>query len=80
MSPVKRLLYGIVTTGVKGMAAKQPGAAFDRSDKRTVHPDRRNHVFGTGRIETAARRKEWRNKKLINPDQADHRLSQDQIN
>jgi len=74
------LLYGIIAAGMKGVAAKQPGAAFDCSDERAVHPDRRNHVFGTGRVKTAARRKKWRNKNLVSPDQDDNRLSKGQIN
>jgi hypothetical protein len=62
---------------MKGMTAKQSGSALERADKRSVNSDRLDHVLRTGGIKPAALGKEWRKKKLINPDQADKRLAED---
>jgi hypothetical protein len=62
---------------MKGMTTEQPGSSLEYSDKRSVNPDCRDHVFGTGWIKTAALGKEWRKQKLINPDQTDKRFAED---
>jgi hypothetical protein len=64
---------------MKGVTAEESASAFERSDKRAVHPDCCDHVFGTGRIKTAAPREKRRKEKLIEPEQTDKGFAEDQI-
>jgi hypothetical protein len=65
--------YGIIPTGVKGMAAQESAQAEAAAMRQTVAANRLVAVMRTARVEAAGRRKQRRDQQLIEPDETERR-------